>query len=151
MASKDYSAYIDGEGTNLTNKKIVKIWRDLDSTFTKHPVTSDVNRIFDVEAIKRSVKHLILTDFGERPFQPWIGSNIRALLFENLDSIVIRNLKDTIEVLLKNFEPRVRLTNLDITGLEEDNNTLRVVINFTLVNFPSGEVYQLETFLHRIK
>jgi phage baseplate assembly protein W len=151
MASKDYSAYIDGEGTNLTNKKIVKIWRDLDSTFSKHPVTSDVNRIFDVEAIKRSVKHLILTDFGERPFQPWIGSNIRALLFENLDAIVIRDLKDAITVLLENFEPRVQLTNLDITGLEEDNNTLRVIINFTLVNFPSGEVYQLETFLHRIK
>lgn len=149
--AKDYSAYIDAERTNLTNKKTVRIWRDLDNTFARHPVTGDVSRVFDVEAIKRSVKSLILTNFGERLFQPWIGSNIRALLFENLDPIVIRNLKDTIEVLLKNFEPRVELTNLDITGLEEDNNTLRVIINFTLVNFPSGEVYQLETFLHRIK
>ena len=151
MASKDYSAYIDAERTNLTNKKTVRIWRDLDNTFTKHPVTGDVSRVFDVESIKRSVKSLILTNFGERLFQPWIGSNIRALLFENLDAIVIRDLKDAITVLLKNFEPRVRLTNLEITGLELDNNTLRVVINFKIVNFPSGEVYQLETFLHRIK
>ena len=150
MATKDYSAYIDAEGTNLS-KKVIKVWRDLDSNFDAHPVTKDVNRIYDVEAIKRSVKNLILTNFGERPFQPWIGSNIRALLFENLDAITIRNLKDTIEVLLQNFEPRVELTGLDITGLEEDNNTLRVIINFKLVNFPSGEVYRLETFLHRIK
>ena len=150
MATKDYSAYIDAEGTNLSTRTI-KVWKDLDSNFAVHPVTKDVNRIFDAEAIKRSVKNLILTNFGERPFQPWIGSNVKALLFENLDSITIRDLKDTIEVLLKNFEPRVELTDLDITGLEKDDNTLRVIINFTLVNFPSGEVYRLETFLHRIK
>ena len=150
MAEKTYTAYTDAEGTNLSTD-VVRVWKDLDSTFAKHPVTSDINRVFDVEAVKRSVKHLILTDFGERLFQPWLGSGIRALLFENLDSIVIRNLKDAIETLLENFEPRVLLTAVDITGLNDDNNTLRVITHFRMVNFPTGQVFRLETFLNRIK
>jgi hypothetical protein len=142
------SAHIDSQGTNISSKTI-KVWKDIDMKFTNHPLTNDVNRTFDVESVKRSVKNLILTDYGERPFQPWIGSNIKALLFEQMDPFTISVLKDQIKILLENFEPRVILYNLEINDL--DSNELRVTIYFTLVNSISGEVFSIDTFLERIK
>ncbi len=142
------SAHIDAQGTNISSKT-VKVWKDIDMKFTNHPLTNDVNRTFDVESVKRSVKNLILTDYGERPFQPWIGSNIKALLFEQMDPFTISVLKDQIKILLENFEPRVIFYNLEINDL--DSNELRVTIYFTLVNSISGEVFSIDTFLERIK
>jgi len=142
------SAHIDAQGTNISDKT-VRIWKDLNLNFTKHPLTDDVSRVYDVESVKRSVKNLIMTDYGERPFQPWIGSNINALLFEQMDPLTISTLKTQIETLLENFEPRVILKSLEINDLE--SNSLRVTIYFTLVNSISGEVHSLDTFLDRIK
>jgi hypothetical protein len=143
------SAHIDAQGTNVSDKT-VKIWKDLNLNFTKHPLTNDVNRVYDVEAIKRSVKNLILTDYGERPFQPWIGSNIRALLFENVDALTVSSLVTQIELLLENFEPRVVLEAVDVDEMI-DSNAIKITIQFTLTNSSSGEVYTLDTFLDKLK
>ncbi len=142
------SAHIDAQGTNISDKT-VRIWKDLNLNFGIHPITDDINRVYDVDAVKRSVKHLVLTDFGERPFQPWLGSNIRALLFENLNPFTVSVLRTTIETLLENFEPRVILYDLEIN--DAISNTLRITIYFKLVNSFSGEVYSVDTFLDRIK
>jgi hypothetical protein len=142
------SAHIDAQGTNISDKTI-RIWKDLNMGFSSHPITGDINRVYDVESIKRSVKNLILTNYGERPFQPWIGSNIRGLLFEQMDPLTVSALKTQIEILLNNFEPRVVLTSLEINDL--DSNSLRVTIYFTIINSISGEVHSLDTFLDRIK
>jgi hypothetical protein len=143
------SAHIDAQGTNISSKTN-KIWKDINLKFDMHPETEDLSRVFDVESIKRSVKNLILTDYGERPFQPWIGSNIRGLLFEQMDNLSISGLRSQIMMLLENFEPRVILRSLEINEMD-DNNRLRVTIYFTLINSPSGEIYTLDTFLDRIK
>ena len=143
------SAHIDAQGTNVSDKT-VKIWKDLNLNFTKHPLTNDVNRVYDVEAIKRSVKNLILTDYGERPFQPWIGSNIRALLFENVDALTVSSLVTQIELLLENFEPGVVLEAVDVDEMI-DSNAIKITIQFTLTNSSSGEVYTLDTFLDKLK
>lgn len=142
------SAHIDAQGTNISDKT-VRVWKDLNLNFGIHPITDDINRVYDVDAVKRSVKHLVLTDFGERPFQPWLGSNIRALLFENLNPFTVSVLRTTIETLLENFEPRVILYDLEIN--DAISNTLRITIYFKLVNSFSGEVYSVDTFLDRIK
>jgi phage baseplate assembly protein W len=142
------SAHIDAQGTNISDKT-VRIWKDLNLNFGIHPITDDINRVYDVDAVKRSVKHLVMTDFGERPFQPWLGSNIRALLFENLNPFTVSVLRTTIETLLENFEPRVILYDLEIN--DAISNTLRITIYFKLVNSFSGEVYSVDTFLDRIK
>jgi phage baseplate assembly protein W len=144
------SAHIDAQGTNISTKT-TKIWKDINLKFDKHPETNDLARVFDVESIKRSVKNLILTDYGERPFQPWIGSNIRGLLFEQMDNQTVSGLRSQIMMLLENFEPRVILTSLEINDIHDDNNRLRVTLYFTLINSPSGEIYTLDTFLDRIK
>jgi phage baseplate assembly protein W len=143
------SAHTDAQGTNVSDKT-VKIWKDLNLNFTKHPLTNDVSRVYDVEAIKRSVKNLILTDYGERPFQPWIGSNIRALLFENVDALTVSSLVTQIELLLENFEPRVVLEAVDVDEMI-DSNAIKITIQFTLTNSSSGEVYTLDTFLDKLK
>ncbi len=142
------SAHIDAQGTNISDKT-VRVWKDLNLNFGIHPITDDINRVYDVDAVKRSVKHLVLTDFGERPFQPWLGSNIRALLFENLNPFTVSVLRTTIETLLENFEPRVILYDLEIN--DAISNTLRITIYFKLINSFSGEVYSVDTFLDRIK
>jgi phage baseplate assembly protein W len=142
------SAHTDAQGTNISSRS-TKIWKDLNLNFTKHPLTGDVNRVFDVESIKRSVRNLILTNYGERPFQPWIGSNIRALLFEQMDPFTISALDTQIRTLLENFEPRVQLTDLNINA--SDDNSLRVTIHFSINNSVSDEIHTFETLLERIK
>ena len=142
--------YIDAQGTNISTKT-TKIWKDINLKFDNHPETHDLTRVFDVESIKRSVKNLILTDYGERPFQPWIGSNIRGLLFEQMDNQAISELRSQIMMLLENFEPRVVLTSLEIDDISDDDNRLKGTLYFALINSPSGEIYTLDTFLDRIK
>jgi len=90
-----------------------------------------------------------MTNHGERPFQPWLGSGIDALLFEQMSPLVLSALKGKIETLLNDFEPRVQLRELEVNG--GDNNSIRLTLYFTISNHPSGEIYSLDTFLDRIK
>jgi phage baseplate assembly protein W len=142
------SSHIDAQGTNISDKT-VRIWKDLNMNFTKHPLTDDVNRVYDVESIKRSLKNLMLTNYGERPFQPWLGSNIQALLFEQMDPLTISMLRDQIEMLIENFEPRVQIINLEVNGM--DDNQLRVSLNFKINNVNTNIIHLFSTILRRIK
>jgi len=142
------SAHIDAQGTNISDKT-VRVWKDLNLNFTKHPLTDDVNRVYDVESIKRSLKNLMLTNYGERPFQPWLGSNIQALLFEQMDPLTISMLRDQIEMLIENFEPRVQIINLEVNGM--DDNQLRVSLNFKINNINTNIIHLFSTILRRIK
>ena len=90
-------------------------YSDLDLDFFRHPTTSDVTRKTGVEAIKRSVRNLIFTNHYDRPFQSYIGSDIRALLFENADPFTAVRLKEAIEVCLNNFEPRISVQNVIVS------------------------------------
>jgi phage baseplate assembly protein W len=143
------SAHIDSQGINISNKTI-KIWKDLNLNFTKHPLTGDISRVFDVEAIKRSVKNLIMTNRGSRPFQPWLGSDISSMLFEPMDMITTSRVESEIEQLLTNFEPRVSLISIDVSQ-DYDHNRTHIRIAFELTGHLSGEIYTLDTFLDRIK
>ena len=71
--------------TSVANN-VIRIYKDLDMTMAIHPIKKDLNRLIGEYAIINSVKNLLLTGHYERPFQPEIGSNVRRLLFENLDT-----------------------------------------------------------------
>ena len=71
--------------TVTTNENFVRDFRDLDLSFNIHPVRKDVNVHKSERAVINSIKNLVLTNHYERPFQPELGSNIRRLLFENVD------------------------------------------------------------------
>lgn len=110
-----------------------RTFSDLDFNFTKHPVTDDVSRKFDEAAIKASLKHLVLTQNYERPFHSEIGSPIKALMFELAGPMLASTLKKVIVDLITNFEPRVNLVDVVVRD-SQDNNSVYVTIEFTIVN-----------------
>jgi phage baseplate assembly protein W len=125
-----------------------KRYVDLDFDFKAHPVTKDVVLKYNEEAVKKSLKALIFTSKYERPFQPSINSRIKRLLFENVTPVLGVNLKSNIEDVIREHEPRVNLTGVDVV-LDEDRNTIEVIILFNIKNQP--EVVSLVTVLQRTR
>lgn len=106
---------------------------DLDLNFTAHPVTGDVAIRYDDDAIKASVKNLVLTQNYERAFHSEIGTPISGLLFELATPMLSSTLKRVVSDLIDNFEPRVNLTDVAVnTSL--DNNSVYISIYFTILN-----------------
>ena len=106
---------------------------DIDFNFTRHPVTDDVTLKLDEQAVKQSVRALVLTGNYERPFHSEIGSNIRALLFEPAGPMFDALLKRAISDTILNFEPRVDLIDIRLRN-NFDSNEVNVSIEFTIVN-----------------
>ena len=112
---------------------IVRDFKDLDLNFTIHPVRKDINRVIGPMAVVNSIKNLILTNYYERPFQPDIGSNVRRLLFKNLDNITATTLKNEIERTIANYEPRAAVKDINVTA-DFENNGFKVYLEFFIVN-----------------
>lgn len=108
------------------------LYADLDLLFQPNPVTGDINPIKDVDAIKKAIINLIMTNHMERPFQPEIGSGIRALLFEPADPITMHDIEHAIRMTIENFEPRVKLWDVQIID-NSDNNEYNVTITFQII------------------
>ena len=123
-------------------------WYDLDLDFTAHPVTKDIVLKRDVEAVKRSVRNLILTNPHERPFHPEIGSGITGILFENVSPTTAVVLQSEIRQVITNFEPRVRLIDISVLG-DIDKNGYYVTIKFQVINIPNAVT--IELFLERLR
>ena len=126
----------------------VKNWSDLDLDFQAHPITKDIVRKKDIEAVKRSVKNLILTNRYERPFHPEIGSSIIDMLFEPVSPTTGVVLKQRILEVLENYEPRARVTEILVFG-DIDANGYNITIVFTPLN--SLEPVTIELFLERLR
>jgi phage baseplate assembly protein W len=125
-----------------------RTFRDLDLNFTIHPIRKDINVHKNEFAIINSVKNLILTNFYERPFQPEIGSNIRRLLFDNIDTIIASQLERAIEETILNFEPRVQISN--ITAIPKpDENRYSIQLDFFVIN--NVNPITINFFLERIR
>ena len=116
-----------------TATKKQRTFSDLDLNFTAHPVTGDVARLYDENAIKRSVRNLLQTNNFERPFHSEIGSQIRALLFEPASPVLNTMLKRVIADTITTFEPRVVVNSVTVSS-NADNNSLNVTLIFTIVN-----------------
>jgi phage baseplate assembly protein W len=110
-----------------------RIFSDLDLNFTAHPVTKDISRRYDENAVKTSLKNLILTRNFERPFHSEIGSPINALLFEPPSPMLNITLQRAIVDVVNNFEPRVDLLDVSVIS-SPDENSLYVTITFKIVN-----------------
>jgi len=102
---------------------------DIDLNFTRNPVTKDVSIKYDDEAIKGAVRNLILTDAGERPFQPTLGGSIRSLLFEPATPVISTEIEARIRNVLRSFEPRVSLISV-LVRINNDSNSFDVTIAF---------------------
>lgn len=117
--------------------KISRSFKDISFNFFKNPITNDVVVLKNEEAIKQSVKNLVLTKLGERLFNPLLGTNTSSYLFELTTTFSINTLIQEIEDILKNFEKRIRLSNITINS-EEDSNEFNVFIEYYIVGLPQA-------------
>lgn len=125
-------------------------YKDLDLDFFAHPTTKDVVKKTGIDAIKRSIRNLVLTNFYDRPFRSYIGSNVQKLLFENATPLTRIFIKDAVEEVIRNFEPRARLVNDSVVvNLNEDQNGYDVTITFIEVS--REEPATISVFLRRIR
>jgi len=113
-----------------------KGFKDINLSFKRHPVTNDVVAIRDEDAIKRSVRNIIFTILGEKPFEPQFGSVINEALFDLntvYDEILVQ---DEIKSSILRFEPRI--TNLRVTtSLYPDSNELNCTVQYDIVGLPA--------------
>lgn len=115
--------------------KISRSFTDISLSFTKNPVTNDIITIRNEDAIKRAVINLVRTKIGERFYNNLLGTNIETSLFELNLSENTSYLESEIEVLLENFEPRVRVRSIIVQNIE-DSNELNVRISYDIVGLP---------------
>ena len=141
------TAYRDAESTN-NSERSAQIYKDINLSFARHPLTGDIAFLTDVEAVKRSVRNLINTSFYERPFHPEIGSDVRSILFEPVSPPVANVLQRNIEDVVRNFEPRAELISVDVVP-NIDANAYAATIKFYVVNSPTA--VEVNIFLERLR
>ena len=129
-------------------KTNTRSWSDLDLDFNAHPVTKDVVTKTDVEAVKRSVRNLILTNRYERPFQPEIDGGVTRHLFQLSTPSTKYDIETAIKIAILNFEPRAEIISIIVAG-DLDRNGFDVTINFRVINVP--EPVTIELFLERLR
>lgn len=132
----------------LLNSTKNKNYSDLDLDFFKHPTTSDVVIKTGNEAIKRSIRNLIFTNYYDRPFRSYIGSNIRKILFENMEPFTSQYLEDAIKLVIDNFEPRVRIEKVKVIS-DIDRHGFDVELQYTILN--SEQLVTTSLFLERVR
>jgi phage baseplate assembly protein W len=141
------ATYDAGSLTNKT-KKSVKIYKDLNLDFQQNTATKDIQKIEDVESVKRSVRNLINTNHYEKPFRPEVGSNLRAMLFELISPQMNHAISKEIDLMIANYEPRCRLVEVS-SNPAIDKNAYEVTISFYVVNHPEPVI--VESFLERLR
>lgn len=117
----------------MATTNVTRQYRDLDLNFTIHPLRKDINKNLDEIAIVNSIKNIVSTNHYEKPFQPDFGSNVRRMLFENLDTITASALEREIEQSINNFEPRVKLLSVKVVP-KFDDNAFTVEMQFYILN-----------------
>ena len=139
--------YDAGSQNNITRN--VRQYTDLDLFFGKKSSNSDVQDITDIQAVKRSIRNLVLLNHYEKPFHPEIASGVRDMLFELMTPVTATILARKIEDVINNFEPRARL--ISVNALPNlDRNQYEVSIEFYIVNQPT-ELVDLTIMLERVR
>ena len=142
------SAYKYAQSQNDISRN-VRQYSDLDLFFGKRTVGYDVNKVTDVQAVKRSLRNLINLNTFEKPFHPEISGGVRELLFENMNPMTSVVITKKIEDVIENFEPRCRLVSVRALP-DYDRNAYNVSIEFYVVNAPT-ELVDLSVILERLR
>ena len=137
----------DATQTNESTRSS-RIYKDLNLDFQQNAATKDIQKLTDVEAVKRSVRNLISTNHYEKPFHPEIGSNLRGMLFELMSPQMNHVISKQIENLINNYEPRCNLVEV-FTQPMFDRNGYSIQISFMVNNYPDPVV--VESFLERLR
>ena len=137
----------DATQTNESTRSS-RIFKDLNLDFQQNTATKDIQKIKDVEAVKRSVRNLINTNHYEKPFRPEVGSNLRAMLFELISPQMNHAISKEIDLMIRNYEPRCNLVEV-FTQPMFDRNGYSVQISFMVNNHQEPVI--VESFLERLR
>ena len=124
-----------------------RTYKDFAYSFFANPMSGDVGKKTGADAVKSAIVSILKTNHNERMFQPEFGSNIRALLFEQMNPITEQRMKTEVENAVRNHEPRAEILGITVTGQEEQNRYL-VSILFNVSS--EAEPQKLETYFDRV-
>ena len=142
------TAYTDAQSQNDIDRN-VRQYSDLDLFFGRKTSNNDVSKITDIQAVKRSIRNLVLLNTYEKPFHPEISSGVRGMLFENMTPITANILARKVEDVINNFEPRARL--ISVTAIPDlDRNAYEVAVQFYVVNTPT-ELVDISLMLETLR
>ncbi len=147
-AWRNKEAFIDAQGQNKSSRS-AQLYSDLDLFFGQNNKTKDVNIVYDIQAVKRSIRNLVLLNVFDKPFHPEISSGIRGTLFELMTPVTAIILARQVQDVIENFEPRARLVGVRATP-NLDRNEYEVSIEFYVVNAPT-ELIDLTLPLERLR
>ena len=128
--------------------RIEEIYADVTSSFAFHPTKLDLVMDVNEDAVKQSIKNILLTNRGERLFNPTFGSDLKSILFENFSPQTESQLKEYIEMSINNYEPRASLIDVVVQAIP-DLNAYSATIVFSVIN--KAEPIPLEFFLDRVR
>lgn len=111
-------------------------YKDFSLSFKSNPVTGDFSTLKNEEAIKQSVRNIVLTSRGEKLFQPNFGSSLMGMLFENYTPFMIDAIQDEIAISLQNNEVRIKILNIDVEDDQYDLNALSVTVEYQIIGQP---------------
>ncbi len=117
-------------------QRVSKAFKDVSASFQINPLNYDLIALHNENAIARSIRNLILTIPGERPFNPALGSEVYRLLFENFDQQTAFAIKTQIQTTISNFEPRVKIESIDVTP-DFDSHEFNVTITYNIIGIES--------------
>jgi phage baseplate assembly protein W len=139
----------DYNSSTATSGNVAKknMYSDLDLSFIVHPILKDIRPLLDLDAVKNSVKNIVLTSFYDRPFHPEVGSGVRALLFEPASIFTALSIKDEINRCLGLYEPRINSVTIQISD-DIDNNAYAITIGFVVLYDQQEEV---QFYLNRLR
>ena len=124
-----------------------RTYKDFAYSFFANPMSGDVGKKTGANAVKSAIVSILKTNHNERMFQPEFGSNIRALLFEQMNPITEQRIKTEVENAVRNHEPRAEILGITVDGQEEQNRYL-VSILFNVSS--EAEPQKLETYFDRV-
>ena len=119
-------------------QRISKGFLDLSASFQENPLTNDLIALKNENAIARSVRNLVLTIQGERPFQPVLGTGVSKLLFENMDKLTASAIRSEIRSTIENFEPRVEINEI-LVEPDFEGNAFNVTLRYFIIGIDVPE------------
>lgn len=147
MVSKAFSV----EDGNLNSRSLVtnrkKLFSDIDLSFTAKP-SGDVYKKVDVGAVKQSVRNILMSNHGDKPFQPLFGANLRDLLFDLAEPELAQDINRYVRAAIGNYEPRAAIQQIT-TRIDTDRNSVAVGVQFSIIN--STEIATVEVQLARLR
>ena len=142
------SAYKDAQAKNDITRN-VRQYSDIDLFFGRKSTGSDISKVTDIQAVKRSIRNLVLLNHFEKPFHPEIAGGIREMLFELMTPTTAAIIARKVEDVIKNYEPRARLVGVRAQP-DFDDNSYNISIEFYVVNAPT-ELVDMSVMLERLR